>query len=87
MAKKTKVDEPEIVTVNLRLIPYYGIESDHPALSGHTAVGQTPAKALTAAKGMLATKWPSHRYIVKTVYSNPEVFERAGLPNDTPTDK
>lgn len=86
MPKPKKVDDPVHVTVPIRLIPYYAIVSDHPALSGHTAVGSSPEKALTSMKSLLALKFPNHRFVVNVEYSNREVFDRAGIDTVSNTD-
>lgn len=67
------------MTVGLRLVPYYAITFDHPLLSGTTAVGATPEKAMTSARRLLADRFPHGKFTLTTTETNPEVFAKAGV--------
>lgn len=77
LAARKKTDPTEEPTrVGFRLIPFYGVEFDHPALSGITGVGRTPQDAYASARGAVANRFGSN---VEVVLLNPETFERAGV--------
>jgi hypothetical protein len=78
--KETAPADRQQVAVSYRLIPYFGVECDSPALSGIRGVGETPLKALVNMRGEVMKRFPQRHYNVSETISNPEMATGWKMP-------
>lgn len=79
MARPKRAEERELAKVGIRLVPYFAVVFDHPAMLHLTATGKSPEFALISARGAIRGAFPANRYDLDVTELNPEVFTKAGV--------
>lgn len=60
--KKVANSEREAVTIRYRVVPYFAVLVDDPALSGTAGVGPTAKEALARMRGVVRAKYPHAQF-------------------------